>query len=354
MSLQLPTGALDEVEKRLWVAQCALLMVLTAGILVQLALVRIAAARMAARVVAAIPEPAAVDAWLREAVGDPDLTVAFLRDDGARIDADGNDVIGDDRRPGVLLTREGVTLADIRSACRSSQELDLVRACVRSSGLALEHVAARARLRAEAKETVAVRARIVATRDRERRRLERNLHDGAQQHLVALGVSLASLSRSYADTDVAAHQKQLDAALAELRTVARGLFPASLGEAGIVPALRELGDHTSAALVVRDDLACELALPTGMAIYQLVLDASRLGPHGSVLRVALEDDDGRSARVAVTLELPPGEDGRPVDLALSSGQPLIHAQDRFVALGGRLDHTVGPGMLRWEGVAPCG
>ena len=109
-----------------------------------------------------------------------------------------------------------------------------MRACARSAGLALEYVAARARLRSEVRESAAVRARIAAARYRERRRrLERNLHDGAQQRLVALGVMLAAGGRSQPGDQVAAYHREIDAALAELRTVARGLFPASLGEAGI-------------------------------------------------------------------------------------------------------------------------
>ncbi|MBK6870943.1 MAG: hypothetical protein IPK24_21550 [Kineosporiaceae bacterium] len=353
-SLRLPTGAVDDVERRLWLGQCAMLAVLAAGILLQLMLARATAARMAARVIAAIPDPVTLQAWLRDAVGDPELTVTFMRDDGGRVDADGVPVSGDDPRPGVQLTRDGVAFADVRSARRSSQELDLVRACARSAGLALGYVAARARLRAEASETVAVRARIVAARDRERRRLERNLHDGAQQRLVALGVTLATVTRPHADSEIAAYHQEIDAALAELRTVARGLFPASLGEAGIAAALRELGDHTAAPLLVRVDVAREVPLPTGMAIYQLVLDASRLRPPASVLRVTVAETHRRSVRVTVTAESRTQAGEVAAEHVEPPPQRLVHAEDRFLALGGRLEHTVRPGVLEWEGIAPCG
>jgi signal transduction histidine kinase len=354
MSLRLPTGSLDDVERWLWLGQCVMLVALAAGILLQLLLALAIAGRMTARVIAAAPDAGAVQAWLRDAVDDPELTVTFVRDDGVRVDADGVVVTGDDPRPAVRLSRNGAVFADIRSACRSSQELDLVRACVRSSGLALEYVAARARLRAEAKETVAVRARIVAARDQERRRLERNLHDGAQQRLIALGVMLAAVTRSQADSGSAAYHQEIDAALAELRTVARGLFPVSLGEAGIVAALRELGDHTTAPLLVGDDLAGTVPLPAGMAIYQLVVDASRLGQPASVIQVALSDADLRSVRVIVTVETPVPVRTPIDDAGVTSGRRLIHAEDRFLALGGRLDHSARPGVLAWEGIAPCG
>jgi hypothetical protein len=128
----------------------------------------------------------------------------------------------------------------------------------------------------------------------------------------------------------------------------------SLGEAGVVAALRELGDHTSAPLLVHDDLARTVPLPAGMAIYQLVLDASRLGRTASVLRVDLADAAPLSARVTVTVEVPDPVGAGIDDEGVSSGQRLVHAEDRFLALGGSLHHTGRRGVLAWEGIAPCG
>lgn len=352
--LRLPPGALDDVQRRLWLVQCVLLAVLVAGVVTQLVLARAAAARMAGRVTAAIPGPATVQDWLRGAVGDPGLTVTFARDDGVRVDADGVELTGDDSRSAVRLSRDGVIFAEVRSRCRSAQELDLLRTCARSAGLALEYVAARARLRAEARESAVLRSRIVAAGDRERRRLERNLHDGAQQRLVALGVMLASQTRSRPAAEAAAHHAEIDAALAELRTVARGLFPASLGEAGIGAALRELGDHTSAPLLVHDDLVGEVPLPVGMAVYQLVLDAARTAPAESVLRVTLRETDDRRVHVTVVAEGLPTTGAGAAGPSVSTRRLLVRAEDRFLALGGRLDLALRPGALEWEGLVPCG
>jgi hypothetical protein len=309
--------------------------------------------RMAGRVIAAIPDPTKVQTWLRDSVGDPQLTVNFVRDGSIPVDADGIAVTADDARPVVRLAREGVVFADVHSHCRSTQERDLVRACARSAGLALEYVAARARLRAEVRDSVAVRTRIVAARDRERRRLERNLHDGAQQRLVALGVMLASVTRFHAGDRGASYHQEIDAALAELRTVARGLFPASLGEAGINSALRELGDHTPVPLLVQSDLDREVPLPVGMAIYQLALDASRVAPPGSVLRVALGETAAGAVQVAVAVDDPDLLAPRVAGPVGPRAHRLLHAEDRFVALGGRLDHTLRHGSLVWEGAVPC-
>jgi signal transduction histidine kinase len=360
--LWLPIGAIDDVGHRLWAVQCAMLAVLAAGVVAQQLLTRAAAARMAGRVIAAIPDPETVQTWLRDSVGDPDLTVTFVRDDGVRVDADGVPVTAGDPRPVVRLTRDGAVFAEVRSASRSSQDLELARACATSAGLALEYVAARARLRAEVRESGAVRARIVAAGDRERRRLERNLHDGAQQRLVALGVMLASVTRSTAGEEATAYHREIDSALAELRTLARGLFPASLGEADVDGALRELGDHTRIPLLVRGGLSRDVPLPVAMAIYRLVLDASRVAPPTSVLRVRLGEPGDHtgsgpasvSVTVSVTVTGPDLAATRADGSARLRRPHLLHAEDRFVALGGRLTGVVRPDAFEWEGTVPCG
>jgi signal transduction histidine kinase len=355
-ALRLPIGALDDVQYRLWSGECVMLTVLALGVVAQRVVAQATAARMAGRVSAAIPEPSTVQTWLRDSVGDPQLTVTFVRDDSVRVDADGIAVTAGDTRPVVQLTRDGAVFADVRSQCRSTQELDLVRGCARSAGLALEYVAARARLRSEVRESAAVRARIVAAGDRERRRLERNLHDGAQQQLVALAVLLASRARSRTDAEVAAYHHEIDAALAELRTVARGLFPASLGEGDLDGALRELGDHTQVPLLVRNVVTHDIPLPVAMAIYRLVLDASRIAPPASVLHVALEQEaESPAGDIHVTVTVAGDNEGAGDGSArVPVQQPaLLHAEDRFVALGGRLVGVVRPGCLEWEGTVPC-
>jgi hypothetical protein len=105
---------------------------------------------------------------------------------------------------------------------------------------------------------------------------------------------------------------------------------------------------------VHSDLDRELPLPVSRAIYQLVLDASRVGPPTSVLRVAVEQTAAGVVRVAVAVEAPDGVTTRaaePLDLPYAA---LLHAEDRFVALGGRLEHVVRQGVLEWEGTVPCG
>ena len=100
---------------------------------------------------------------------------------------------------------------------------------------------------AEAREQLAAsRARVVAAGDGERRRLERNLHDGAQQRLVALAIGLRIIDRLVDESPQAAHEalkranEELATTLAELRELARGLHPAVLSDHGLEPAIRSL------------------------------------------------------------------------------------------------------------------
>jgi signal transduction histidine kinase len=114
--------------------------------------------------------------------------------------------------------------------------------------LALESAEARSQLNAS-------RARILEAGMAERRRLERNLHDGAQQRLVALAVQLRVLQKKIADPDLAitllgAASQELEQALAELRELAHGLYPASLDSDGLPTALQALAERNRVALTI--------------------------------------------------------------------------------------------------------
>jgi signal transduction histidine kinase len=132
----------------------------------------------------------------------------------------------------------------------------------------------------EAREQLAAsRARLVSTADDERRRLERNLHDGAQQRLVSLSLSLRHARRKLAsdpdraDELLAAASSELEVALEELRELARGIHPAVLTDRGLAPALRALADRAS--LPVELDVPTDERLPARVeaAAYYLVSEA---------------------------------------------------------------------------------
>ncbi len=350
--LGLPLGEADPELHGIWLVQAGFVTLLAAGALFALYLQATAGRRMARIVLRAVPDPAEVLGSLRNAVADPGLAVAFVRADGSLVDLDGGPAVPPADRTSLLLSREGVVFADVRYEPRLATSARLVRSSSAAAGLALEYLAARARLRAELRTAAAVRARIVADGDTERRRLERNLHDGAQQRLIALGMSLA-VSSAATGVVLEAEHAELDAALDELRDVAHGLFPASLQDGGVGAALRELGDSTPCPLVVSDRLAGAVPAAFGMAAYTLVGEVVQLHPANAVLAVRLDGGGSLPARVTLTTALTDAADLQ---------ARVVHVGDRFVASGGDLnvltgvagDAGTGAAGVVVEGWAPCG
>jgi PAS domain S-box-containing protein len=184
----------------------------------------------------------------------------------------------------------------------------------------------------------ASRARIVRAADEERRRLERNLHDGAQQRLVALSLELRLAERRLAAGDPAAADllrhamADLADALEELRELARGIHPAILSDKGLVPALEMLGARAGLPVDLCAELEERLPEPVEAAAYYLVAEAlTNTSKHAraSQVRVGVERVDGRAV-VEVADDGVGGAD-------LSSGSGLRGLRDRVEALGGTLE-----------------
>jgi signal transduction histidine kinase len=184
----------------------------------------------------------------------------------------------------------------------------------------------------------ASRARIVAAADQARRRVERDLHDGAQQRLVSLGLHLRSTVRAAmppgADK-LAAHldyaAAELGGVLNELREIARGLHPPALAGGGLRPALKALARRS--AVPVRLDVGVEGRLPEAieLAAYYVVAEAlTNAAKHAqaSVVDVRVQTGEG-------VLRVDVRDDGRG-GADLSGGSGLIGLKDRVEALSGRL------------------
>jgi len=210
-------------------------------------------------------------------------------------------------------------------------------------------LAAQALANAQAREELAAsRARIVAAGDAERRRLERNLHDGAQQRLVSLALMLRLAARRHPhDADLARAGEELTQALQELRELARGIHPAVLTERGLEPAVRALADR--APLPVELDVSIgeqRLPGPVEAAAYYVVSEAlTNVAKYAdaSVVRVTIDRVDGR-ARLVVSDD---GIGGAHPD----GGSGLRGLADRVESLDGRLtiDSPLGAGTtLRAE------
>src|SRR4051812_19207990 len=197
--------------------------------------------------------------------------------------------------------------------------------------LALESAEARAELNAS-------RVRILEAGVTERRRLERNLHDGAKQRLVSIAIQLRVLEKRLGEPDAAlallrGAALELEQALAELRELARGLHPAVLADRGLAPALETLASRSSLPLVIEGVPEERLAEPLEAAVYFVVAESlTNAVKHASAseLRVRMRTDTGE-LRVEIA------DDGRGgADPDTGHGTGLRGLADRVEALGGRL------------------
>jgi PAS domain S-box-containing protein len=198
---------------------------------------------------------------------------------------------------------------------------------------------AQALANAEARQELAdSRARIVQAGDEERRRIERNLHDGAQQRLVALSLELRMAERKLADGDPRAAElleqasKDLSEALEELRELARGIHPAILSDKGLEPALEMLAGRAQLPVDLCAELEKRLPAPVEAAAYYLVSEAlTNASKHASAseVRVSVAHTNG-NAVVEVSDDGVGGAD-------LRGGSGLRGLRDRVEALGGTLE-----------------
>jgi signal transduction histidine kinase len=198
---------------------------------------------------------------------------------------------------------------------------------------------------AEAQEALtASRARIVATADATRRRIERNLHDGAQQRLVSLALHLrAAQATSAAGTGGVARQLDavaagLDGVLDELREIARGLHPAILAESGLAPALKTLARRSAVPVHLDIQVSRRLPEPVETAAYYAVSEAltnTAKHAHATTADIEVAESDG-------VLHLRIRDNGRG-GADFTDGSGLVGLKDRAEALGGLLHLHSPPG-----------
>jgi signal transduction histidine kinase len=192
----------------------------------------------------------------------------------------------------------------------------------------------------------ASRVRLVAAQDHERRALERNIHDGAQQQLVALAVK-TKLAMTVAQRDGAVRtaaaledvRTGAQLALEELRDVARGIYPPLLADQGLGVALEAQARKSSLATTVDQDGVGRHPQQVEAAVYFCALEAlQNASAHGRATRAAVRlHEDGGEIRFEVQ------DDGRGFDPAATSGSGLQAMADRLDALGGSLTVRSAPG-----------
>ncbi len=296
---------------------------------------------------------------LARALGDPSLQLAFwFPPEQHYVDGDGAPVKlpdDDSGRKSTFVARDGHPIAVLLHDPVLEQNAELVASVCAAASLSLENERLQAELRARLAELQSSRARLVQATDAERRRIERDLHDGTQQRLVSIAMSLGLLETKLPSQPQAAqslvHETRaaLTLALAELRELTHGINPPLLTERGLPAALDELCRR--AGLPTRLDLTIDQRLPDQIesAAYFLVSEA---------LTNAVKHSHGREIRVfasyrgqRLTIEI--GDDGIG-SAAPSGGSGLRGLADRIEALGGRFTIASPPGRgttLRAE--IPC-
>jgi signal transduction histidine kinase len=295
------------------------------------------------------PPPGTLRDALAVAVGDPALEVAYWLPGTQRlVDGRGNSMEAPAPGHGRAVTpivRDGRPVALVVHDAALLEGQALEREIGSAARLAVENERLQAEVLAQLEDLRASRARIVETGDAERRRLERDLHDGAQQRLLALSYDLR-LARAAAETEgdrvhatlLASAGNEAQAALGELRELAHGIYPAILAEAGLAPALATLADQAPLPVELGEVPPERYSTPVETVAYLTVSETmgDAAGRNATFVHVNV-------AREPERLVVQIRDDGAP------RTSTLLPIADRVGALGGSLD--VGPHSLRAE--IPC-
>jgi signal transduction histidine kinase len=281
---------------------------------------------------------------LAEAIGDPSLELFFwLPADEVHVDASGRIVheLPDADRARTPVRRGDLQLATVVHDRALAERPDLLESVIEAAGLAIEIARLRVEVRRRLAEVEESRARIVTAGYEERRRLERDLHDGAQQRLVSIGLALRHVqgrlpapSREADELD--AGVAELGRAIEELRELARGVRPAALDD-GLAAALRELASRSP--LRIRVDATDErFADRIETAAYFVASEAlTNAAKHAGASAITV-DAGRRNGKLIVAV----GDDGIG-GAAPSVGSGLAGMTDRVAALGGSVTVASRPG-----------
>ena len=346
-------GLAEGLEEARYVVFAAVPFAFLAGVLQR----RMAGASAVSEIVARLGDPSLrhrMCSVLADALEPTSLEFAYVQPDGTYGDVSGRPVKVSPARVVTPIEQGGEPVAAIIHDPTSEDRQELVQAVAAAAEMALENERLGAELQAKIDELSASRARIVESGDAARRRLERDLHDGAQQRLVSVALSLR-IVRSKLETDqdplpeLEAARAELDQALDELRELARGIHPSVLSDRGLDAALEglahraplpvELAQATNGRLPERVESAAYFVVAealTNVATYARAthakVDVSRVD--GKV-RVEIADDGIGGANPA-------------------EGSGLRGLVDRVSALGGQLevDSPSGRGTTV-RAVIPC-
>jgi signal transduction histidine kinase len=333
-------GSLENLERARVIALAAVPFAFLAG----LARSRVAGAAALSELVARLGRrPGTLRDAVADALGDPSLEVAYwLPERDEWVDAAGAPFAlpdGDSGRACTPVERDGRRVAMlVHDAAVADEQRELVGAVGGAAALALENERLDAELRANLQELRASRARIVESADAARRRIERDLHDGAQQQLVAVALTLGT-ARSRIERDPAAAAElldvaaaDLDAAIRDLRELARGIHPAVLSDRGLGPALEALANRIPLPVEIAELPAERLPEPIEAAAYFVVAEAiTNVARYARATHAEVAvARNGDRVLVRVTDDGVGGADP-------AAGSGLRGLADRVAALDGRLE-----------------
>jgi signal transduction histidine kinase len=251
---------------------------------------------------------------------------------------DGRHAIAPVRHQGVLLGAVGVSKRVGEAA--SQAELRLLGHLASQAGLVLHNAKLAADLQRRLEDLVASRQRLVRAQDEARRRLERDLHDGAQQRLIALNMKLGQLRSHFQEADREAEaaleqlRSELDAALDDIRTTSRGIYPPLLADRGLEAALRSHVRTVPVPVTVNSTLEERCSREVEAAAYFCALEAlQNVYRHAGADRATVRLD-----RFGDVLRLEVEDDGHGFDTArIPTGSGLTNIADRVDALGGGVE-----------------
>jgi signal transduction histidine kinase len=305
------------------------------------------------------PESHRLSDALAKALGDPSLVLAYwLPRFDAYVDAEGSPVALPQEGSGRATTfvdNDGHHIAALVHDSALAHQPDLLEVVCAAANVALERERLQAELEARIVELQASRERIVSAGDAERRRLERNLHDGAQQRLVAIALQLSLLKGRIQSDPATAEQlatsagDELALSLAELRELARGIHPAVL-EHGLAAALDSLAARASVPTKVLFEASERLPEPVELAAYFVASEAlANVAKYAHATTVSMRV--WRTAAIA-SIEIADDGIGGADD---TGGSGLRGLADRVEALEGhlRVSSPVGAGTVVTAEL-PCG
>jgi signal transduction histidine kinase len=257
-------------------------------------------------------------------------------------------------RATTLIDRNGEHVAALLHDRSLQDEPELLEAVTAAAGIAVENGRLQAELRARLEELRGSRARVIDAGQKERQRLERNLHDGAQQRLIALSLELSRLEeRLGADSNARMRlgqaRREIALSLSELRDVARGIHPAVVSGHGLKVALESIVAHAPLPVRLRIDLEGRQEEPLEVAAYYVVSESlANIAKHARATSATV--DVSRKGRQIVVEVVDNGIGGADTE----RGTGLRGLADRVEALGGRLrvwTRTGGGTRVRAE--LPC-